>query len=50
MTIKRSEKYDAYYDDDTNEWTEPQCGNPGCEFCADRPDKPLADKIEDITE
>ena len=40
MTIKRSEKYDAYYDDETNEWTEPKCSNPSCEFCGDRPDKP----------
>jgi len=44
MTIKRSEKYDAYYDDETNEWIEPKCSNSDCEFCADRPDKPPVDK------
>jgi len=44
MTIKRSEKYDAYYDDETNEWTEPKCLFDGCETCKGRPDKPLVGK------
>lgn len=34
-----SERYDAYYDDETGEWLENKCGDPDCEFCKGRPDK-----------
>ena len=36
-----SEKYDAYYDDETNEWLESKCDDPTCEFCVNRPARPL---------
>lgn len=32
-----SSKWDAFYYDDTKEWTEPRCSDPQCEFCKDRP-------------
>lgn len=35
----RDRKYDAYYVVATNEWTEPKCYDPTCEFCSKRPDK-----------
>ena len=38
--IKYSEQYDAYYDEDLDEWTEEQCGDPTCTYCAFRPPKP----------
>lgn len=37
MTILYSPKYDALYDAETGQWTEPECGDPTCEFCAHRP-------------
>ncbi len=37
---KYSEKYDAYYCEECNEWTEPKCNSDNCEFCPSRPDKP----------
>jgi hypothetical protein len=36
-----SEQYDAYYDDKTNEWLESKCDDPECEYCTNRPEKPL---------
>lgn len=36
-----SEKYDAYYNEETNEWLESRCDDPNCEYCLDRPDRPL---------
>ena len=35
------EKYDAYFCASCNEWKEDTCANPNCEFCKDRPEKPL---------
>jgi hypothetical protein len=35
-----SEQYDAYYDDETNEWLEDKCDDPECEYCPNRPEKP----------
>lgn len=35
-----SEKYDSYYDDETDEWLEGTCSDPTCEYCAERPEKP----------
>ena len=35
-----SEKFDAYYDDETNEWLDTKCDDPNCEYCVDRPDTP----------
>jgi len=39
--LQYSEQYDAYYNSETNEWTEDKCDDPNCEFCGNRPDKPL---------
>lgn len=39
-----SAEYDAYYNHKTNEWTEPKCSDPGCEYCTKRPAHPLVDK------
>lgn len=35
-----SEQYDAYYDEGTNEWLEEVCGDPNCEYCMNRPERP----------
>ena len=34
-------RYDAAYCPHCNIWTEKGCSDPECEFCKDRPDKPL---------
>lgn len=39
--IVYSEKYDAYYNAKTNAWVEDKCDDPTCEYCINRPDKPL---------
>lgn len=36
-----SEKFDAYYDDETGEWLEKKCSDPNCDYCAARPDKAI---------
>ena len=36
-----SKEHDAYYNQATNEWTEPKCDDPNCEFCQRRPPHPL---------
>ena len=33
--------YDAYYCVVCNKWLNPGCGDPNCEFCKDRPEKPI---------
>jgi hypothetical protein len=38
-----SEEYDAYYDRLANEWIDPKCDDPTCEFCNNRPERPLKD-------
>jgi hypothetical protein len=38
---KYSIEYDAYYNDETNQWLEDKCGDPNCEYCKNRPEKPL---------
>lgn len=39
MNQKYSEQYDAYYDEQTNEWLEDTCDDPECEYCVGRPVK-----------
>jgi len=39
-----SEKHDAEFCPNCNEWTIPVCTNPSCKFCADRPDKPITEE------
>jgi len=41
-----NEEYDAHYDDETNEWLEAACSTPTCQFCKDRPDKPMIENKE----
>jgi hypothetical protein len=41
-----SEEYDAYYDEDTNEWLEEVCGDTNCEYCMNRPEKPMKEDKE----
>lgn len=41
MNKQYSEKYDAYFDADTNQWLEAPCNDPNCQFCALRPDRPI---------
>lgn len=40
MTKQYSDEFDAYYDDETNEWLESKCDDPTCEYCPNRPEKP----------
>lgn len=35
------ERFDAYFCPQCNEWSEPKCGNPACEYCSQRPPQPL---------
>ena len=35
-----NEQYDAYYNPKTDEWIEPRCDDPTCEYCSARPEKP----------
>ena len=41
MNQKYSEQYDAYYDEQTNEWLEDTCDDPECDLCIGRPPAPL---------
>ena len=38
---KYSEKYDAYFNVKANKWLEEKCSDTECEYCKDRPDRPL---------
>ena len=35
-----NERFDAYYETDTNEWLESKCDDPECDYCSGRPDHP----------
>ena len=39
--------YDAYYDEN-GEWLEKACGDPKCEFCANRPEKHSETCVKDF--
>ena len=41
LNITYSEKYDAWYYPETNEWAEPKCHDPNCCYCVKRPERPL---------
>lgn len=45
-TKKHSEQYDAYYDEQTNEWLEDTCTDADCEFCVGRPATPIPEYAE----
>lgn len=36
-----NEEYDAYYCPKCNTWLEDKCHDSECEFCSNRPDRPL---------
>jgi hypothetical protein len=38
---KYSEEYDAFYNEETNEWIEDTCDEPDCQYCTTRPERPL---------
>ena len=38
---KFSDQYDAYYCASCNEWMESKCDDPECEYCPNRPEKPV---------
>ena len=46
MIIRRSEKYDAYYYEESREWIEMKCRHLNCEICKDRPDKAPVDAAD----
>jgi hypothetical protein len=35
------DKYDAFFCACCNEWVEPKCGDVNCQYCKNRPEKPL---------
>ena len=41
-----SERWDAYYDSNTNEWLDSKCDDPTCEYCVNRPEKPMNENIK----
>lgn len=43
-----SVKYDAEYDVRTGEWLVPVCGDPACEYCANRPDNAFESVNEEV--
>lgn len=45
---KYSEEYDAFYNEETNEWLESTCDDPECEYCRTRPERPLSDYSEGV--
>ena len=40
-TLDYSEPHDADYCAHCNDWREENCEDPECEYCKDRPEKPL---------
>ena len=38
---KYSEKFDAYYNAKANKWLEEKCSDTECEYCKNRPERPL---------
>lgn len=43
-----SAKYDAEYDAWTGEWLIPVCGDPACEYCANRPDNAFESDTKEV--
>lgn len=42
--IAYSAEYDAYYNSKTNEWIDYRCHDPNCEYCTNRPDRPMKEQ------
>lgn len=38
------EYFDAYFCPNCNSWTESKCGDTDCDYCPNRPEKPLRHK------
>jgi hypothetical protein len=38
------EDFDTYFCPKCNKWTEKKCGDPDCDDCTKRPEKPLANR------
>jgi hypothetical protein len=38
------EDFDAYFCSKCNYWTESKCSDPDCNYCPQRPEKPLPNK------
>jgi hypothetical protein len=38
--IQYNNQYDAYFCELCNKWLEESCGNPTCDYCNERPEKP----------
>lgn len=38
---KYNEMFDAYYCEPCNEWMSKKCSDPKCEYCSQRPEKPM---------
>lgn len=42
------EELDAYFCPCCNVWLEENCGDPGCQYCAERPVRPLPDSAPGV--
>lgn len=42
--IQYSEEYDAEYSPVRNEWLDSKCDDPECEYCPNRPSRPLTEE------
>ncbi len=40
-----NKQYDAFYDDVKNVWLEDVCSDNNCNYCKDRPSKPLLEEL-----
>jgi hypothetical protein len=40
---KYSDKFDAYYCEQCNVWSESKCDDPICDYCTHRPAQPIQD-------
>lgn len=49
-TVMYSERWDAHYSPLRNRWLDDRCDDPECEYCVDRPERPLEvkDELRDI--
>ncbi len=40
---KYSDKFDTYYCEQCNVWSESKCDDPTCDYCTRRPEQPIQD-------
>ncbi len=48
MSRRYSQRFDAIYDDVELIWLESTCTDPSCDYCADRPERPVLDIQDEI--